>query len=124
MADTIEGLKKELDYKKLWEQEKKKSIHLEAKLTQFEQNGSAKLFYALNRKASEMADMLNKNILSSISIDDPKDKSFERLRIIWNDSAELSAAIKELGITAGVSGDEDKDLAKKPFVDTIAESRK
>jgi hypothetical protein len=29
-----------------------------------------------------------------------------------------------LGISAGVTGDEQKDIAKKPFVETIAESRK
>jgi len=29
-----------------------------------------------------------------------------------------------LGISAGVTGDEQKDIVKKPFVETIAESRK
>ena len=36
----------------------------------------------------------------------------------------LAAAIKELGISAGVTGDEQKDVVKKPFVETIAESRR
>ena len=93
------------------------NIDLEAKLKLYEQNGSAKLFYALNRKANEMADLLNKTNLATLAIDDPKDKTFERLKIIWNDSASISTAIKELG-------DEAKDVMKKPFVDTIAESRK
>jgi hypothetical protein len=57
-------------------------------------------------------------------LDDPKDKTFERLKVIWNDSASISAAIKELGISAGVTGDEQKDVVKKPFVETIAESRR
>mgnify|MGYP003403219044 CR=1 FL=1 len=100
------------------------NIDLEAKLKLYEQNGSAKLFYALNRKANEMADLLNKTNLATLAIDDPKDKTFERLKIIWNDSASISTAIKELGDAAGVTGDEAKDVMKKPFVDTIAESRK
>jgi hypothetical protein len=94
------------------------------KLLLYEQNGAAKLFYALNRKANEMADLLNKTNISHLLLDDPKDKTFERLKVIWNDSASISAAIKELGISAGVTGDENKDVAKKPFVETIAESRK
>jgi hypothetical protein len=97
---------------------------LKHKLLLYEQNGAAKLFYALNRKANEMADLLNKTNISHLLLDDPKDKTFERLKVIWNDSASISAAIKELGISAGVTGDEQKDIVKKPFVETIAESRK
>lgn len=97
---------------------------LKHKLQLYEQNGAAKLFYALNRKANEMADLLNKTNISNLLLDDPKDKTFERLKVIWNDSASISAAIKELGISAGVTGDEQKDVVKKPFVETIAESRK
>jgi hypothetical protein len=36
----------------------------------------------------------------------------------------LSTAIKDLGISAGVTGDEQKDVVKKPFVESIAESRR
>jgi hypothetical protein len=71
-----------------------------------------------------MADLLNKTNISNLLLDDPKDKTFERLKVIWNDSASISAAIKELGISAGVTGDEQKDVVKKPFVETIAESRR
>ena len=97
---------------------------LKHKLSLYEQSGAAKLFYALNRKANEMADLLNKTNISHLLLDDPKDKTFERLKVIWNDSASISAAIKELGISAGVNGDEQKDVVKKPFVETIAESRR
>jgi len=97
---------------------------LRQRVALYEENGAAKLFYALNRKANEMADLLNKTNLSHLLIEDPKDKSFERLRVIWNDSNALAAAIKDLGISAGVTGDEQKDVVKKPFVESIAESRK
>jgi hypothetical protein len=78
----------------------------------------------LNRKANEMADLLNKTNLSHLQLEDKNDKTFERLKILWNDSASISTAIRDLGISAGVTGDEQKDIAKKPFVETIAESRK
>jgi len=71
-----------------------------------------------------MADLLNKTNISNLLLDDPKDKTFERRKVIWNDSASISAAIKEFGISAGVTGYEQKDVVKKPFVETIAESRR
>lgn len=97
---------------------------LKEKLKLYELNGAAKLFYALNRKANEMADLLNKTNLGTLSLDDPKDKTFERLKVIWNDSASISTAIKELGISAGVTGNQVEDETKKIFVNTIADSRK
>jgi hypothetical protein len=97
---------------------------LRQRVALYEENGAAKLFYALNRKANEMADLLNKTNLSHLLLEDPKDKTFERLKAIWNDSSTLSTAIKDLGISAGVTGDEQKDVAKKPFVESIAESRR
>jgi hypothetical protein len=97
---------------------------LKYKLALYENNGAAKLFYSLNRKANEMADLLNKTNLSKLNLDDKNDKTFERLKIVWNDASSLSIAIKSLGDTAGITGDEEKDVARKPFVDTIADSRK
>lgn len=79
------------------------------KLAFFELNGIAKLYFALNRKSNEMADLLNKYNLTTVTLDDPKDKTFERLKIIWNDSSSLAEAIKSLEQTAGITGDEAKD---------------
>jgi hypothetical protein len=96
---------------------------LKAQLALYEQNGAAKLYYSLNRKANEMADLLNKHNLGTMTIDDPKDKTFDRLKVIWNDATGLGTAIKGLGEVAGITGSEDKDVNKKPFNDRIAESR-
>lgn len=79
------------------------------KLAFFELNGIAKLYYSLNRKANEMADLLNKHTLSTLTLEDPKDKTFERLKIIWNDSSSLTEAIKSLEQSAGITGNEEKD---------------
>ena len=94
------------------------------KVILYEQNGSAKLFYSLNRKMNEMADLMNKNNLGTMTIDDPKDKTFDRLKVIWNDAASIAVAVKTLGEVAGITGNEQKDIDKKPFIDTIADSRK
>lgn len=98
---------------------------LKDKLKKYEENGVAKLYYALTRKAWEMADILNKTSLAGVSLDDPKDKTFDRLKVLWNDSASLSTAIETLGKSAGlITGNEEEDVSKTPFVNQIAENRR
>jgi len=97
---------------------------LEAQLALYEQNGAAKLYYSLNRKMNEMADMLNRQSLTTLDLADAKDKSFERIKAVWESAEKVATAIKSLGELAGVTGDEGKDISKKPFVDTIADSRR
>jgi hypothetical protein len=81
----------------------------------YEQNGAAKLFYSLNRKMNEMAEMLNKQSLTSLDLTDPKDKTFERLKVVWNDSASIAIAVKALGDAAGITNDETVDTTKPIF---------
>ena len=97
---------------------------LKEKIRRYEENGAAKLYYALNRKMNEMADMLNKTNLATLDVDDAKSKTFDRLKVIWNDAASIATGVKSLGDLAGVTNDEAKDVARKPFVDTIPEVRK
>ena len=97
---------------------------LKERLKKYEQNGAAKLFYSLNRKMNEMADLMNSKNLKDISVDDPKDKTFDRLKIIWQDAASIALSVDALGKLAKVTGNEEEDINKKPFVDTIAEPRK
>ena len=104
--------------------ESRKIEQLEAQLRKYEENGIAKLYYSLNRKANEMAEVLNANDLKTLDIDDPKSMAFERLKVIWTGASEIAAAVKALGENAGITGDEKKDVEKKPFVETIAEARR
>lgn len=84
-------------------------------INNYEQNGAAKLFYALNRKMNEMADRLNNTDLKTITLDDPKDKTFDRIKVIWNDAASIASAVKVLGETAGITNDEIKDTSNPVF---------
>ena len=88
----------------------------------YEQDGAAKLFYALNRKMGEMADRLNSTDLKTISLDDPKDKTFDRIKVIWNDAASIATAVKTLGETAGITNDEEKDTSARKYQRTSPES--
>jgi hypothetical protein len=108
--------------KKIKELEKQVA-HLQSKNAYYEQDGVGKLYYSLQRKANEMADLLNDNKLTSLMLspDDPKDKTFERLQKVWSDAEGVSNAIKSLGVLAGI-GQEVKDdkkesvqVNRKPF---------
>lgn len=81
----------------------------------YEQNGAAKLFYSLNRKMNEMADLFNKNNLSNIPLDDVKDKSFDRLFKLLEKSEIVSRAVTALGAVAGITNDEEIDTNKSFF---------
>lgn len=96
---------------------------LEAKLKLYEQNGAAKLYYSLQRKMNEMADLMNKTNLANLNLDDKNDKTFERLKVIWADASSIAGAVKALGESAGITGDEKKDVEKKPFNERIALER-
>ena len=96
---------------------------LEQKLKQYEDNGAAKLYYALNRKMNEMADMLNKNSLSEMALEDAKDKSFDRIFKLLEKSETVANSAKTLGVIAGVTGDEKADISRRPFIETVAIKR-
>jgi hypothetical protein len=97
---------------------------LKAKLLKYEQNGAAKLYYSLNRKMNEMADMLNKYNLAEVTVDDAKSKTFDRLKVLWTDAEGIAKGVDALGKLARVTGNEAEDINKKPFVDTIADDRR
>jgi len=111
----------DIDYKKLYEQSQKKIELLEKKIASYEGNGPAKLYYSLNRKQWEMADLLNKENLTDLDIDDPKSKTFDRLKIILKEGSEMGVAVNSLGMALGITGDEDGDV-KRPKRRTTPEA--
>lgn len=95
---------------------------LKAKIALYENDGPAKLFYALNRKSNELADLLNKQSLAALDLTDAKDKSFERLKIAWNEAATIASAIKMLEGITGITNNEDKDSNNPKYRITTPES--
>lgn len=107
---------------------KSKIAKLEQKLSKYEDDGTTKLYYSLNRKANEMADLMNDISLKDLDIDDPKSKSFDRLKVIWQGASEIAISLTQLGQMAGVikvnpSAPNNNVEPSKPFVDTIAIDR-
>lgn len=110
----------EVDYKKLYEEEKKKTVTLQAKLESLELQGKAKLYYSLNRNMSDLSDLLDSIELKNVNMDDPKDKTMERLKLIWASVNPLVATVSLLAESSGITGDEKKDTAnrKGSFLDS------
>lgn len=116
MSDNVEELKSENALLK-------KQLEISENQRKVYENGGAKLYYSLQRKMSEMANALNKYSLESLDMASKSDATFERVFKLLEKSETISAAAKGLGETGGISGDEQKDINKKPFNDRIAESR-
>lgn len=99
----------------------KSNAYLTNKLSYYEQNGSVKLYYSLQRKANEIAELLNANQLTTTMLEDPKDKTFERLQKLWSEAGTITESIKSLEISAGINqeGKESKKesvvINKRPF---------
>ena len=99
----------------------KQIAYLEGKNAYYEQDGIGKLYHALNRKANEMAELLNKTSLTAIDIVDPKIKTFDRLQKIWVDAGTISSSIKALEVLAGINQEAKDDkkeqiqVTRKPF---------
>lgn len=87
-------------------------------------SGAAQLYHALEKKMVEMAQLLNAVNLKSLDITDAKDKSFERLKVLWDSAAKVAEASKSLGQTAGILKQDQLPEDRKPFVETIASDRK
>jgi translation initiation factor 2B subunit (eIF-2B alpha/beta/delta family) len=93
------------------------------KIKAYEKNGPAKLYYALNRKMNEMGDLLNKTNLTNINLEDKESKSFDRLFKLLEKSQVISNAAQAVKGFAGITGDEEMDVNKKPFIETIVQDR-
>lgn len=81
----------------------------------YEQNGAAKLFYAINRKMSEMAALMNRTNLGTIELDDKDSKAFDRLFKLLEKSQVISSAAQTIQGFAGITDDEEKDTQYAKF---------
>lgn len=97
---------------------------LQEKLRMYEQNGPAKLYYSLNRKMNEMGELLNKTNLSNVDLESKDSKEFDRLFKLLEKSQVISSAAQSVKEFAGITGDEEKDTDRKPFIDKLAIDRK
>ena len=103
--------------------EKERGAALEKKFNDLGLRGKAKLYYSLNRNMSDISDMLDKITFSDIKLDDNKDKTMERLKMLWASVKPLAETLNLLEGTSKLSGNENADTEAKNVLE-IAEIRK
>ena len=84
-------------------------------IAKYEENGPAKLYYALSRKSWEIGDLLNSLNYKDIDLDDAKSKTFERLQKLCESATKIAESVKALEGIAGITGNEDRDIRRKPI---------
>jgi 3-deoxy-D-manno-octulosonate 8-phosphate phosphatase KdsC-like HAD superfamily phosphatase len=87
------------------------------------ENGAAKLYYSLQRKMSEMSKIFNSQDLSAIDMASKSDATFERVFKLLEKCEIVSKSAESLGAIAGVTGNEKKDVERRPFIETVATKR-
>lgn len=115
--ESIDSLKKDLQIAN------GKVSALEGKLKAYEGPGKAKMYYSMNRQMSDLADMMNARDLKKVNLDDAADKTMERMKIIWGSVKTISEILPLLRQSGGITDNEAEDLGK-PFIETVAETRK
>jgi len=121
-------MSEELDYKKLYEEEKKKVAVLEKENTLFKTDPTKRGYFSLCRLVNSQIDALNAyDLKSSISGKKSEDATFERMQGIWGKLPEMLTSMSSLKRDLRISTkDEEEYVAEdeKPFIESIAETRK
>lgn len=88
------------------------------------EKGDAKLYYALQRKMTEMSKVFNSQDLSTIDMVSKSDATFDRLFKLLEKCEIISKSAESLGVIAGVTGNEELDAKPRPKItpESIANS--
>lgn len=117
MAESIEDLKKELAL--------------------YKQNGAVGLYYELNKFVNKTVEIMRSTSIEGLLVieDSPKEgdskksnkiddpKKFEKIMALIKNAKEHVNDMMEMKQKFALTGDEKTDKEKKPFVETIAQSR-
>ena len=116
MSETLEELQDKVS--KL-----EKDLAFSESIRSMYENGDAKLYYSLQRKMSEMSKIFNSQDLSAIDMASKSDATFERVFKLLEKCEIVSKSAESLGAIAGVTGNEKKDVERRPFIETVATKR-
>jgi hypothetical protein len=90
------------------------------KIKLYEEDGILGAYYALNRKLNEITKLLNNNDLTQVDMSNKDDGTLERVMKFFNSVGDINDAMKKLKIDNALTGDEDKDRAKrKPLIEEL-----
>jgi hypothetical protein len=90
------------------------------KIKLYEDDGILGAYYALNRKLNEITILLNNNDLTQVDMSNKDDGTLERVMKFFNSVGDINDVMKKLKIDNALTGDEDKDRAKrKPLIEEL-----
>lgn len=120
-------MSEEIDYKKLYESEKKKVAVLEKENNLFKTDPIKKGYFSLCRLVNLQIETLNDyDLSSSIRGKKSEDATFERMQVIWSELPKMITSMnglkRELRVTT--KDEEEYSDEDKPFIESIAETRK
>lgn len=102
----------------------KKINALDQKLATYEKPGAVGLYYELNRFINNTVAYMRNNTIQSIITGDKDDpKKFERTMALIKGAKEHVLDMEEIKQKLKLTGDEDKDKERLPFIETIAKER-
>lgn len=114
------------DYKKLYEDEKKKTELLEKENALFSKDPLKRGYFSLVRISNQTIDILNEFKISTEIGNSPKDdKKYDRVKSLWEGLKPMLLDIKALRSEMKITTkDEEKEADETPFIETLAQTRK
>lgn len=106
------------------EELQKKIAVLENKLLSYQQNGVVGLYYELNRFLNNTVVYMRSHSVQTIISGDKEDpKKFERTMALIKSAKEHVLDLEEIKVKFKLTGNEEADKERLPFIETIAKER-
>lgn len=97
---------------------------LKKEIATYKINGAVGLYYELNRLVNETINYTRTTSISSLLTDGEKgDKKFERTMALIKNAKEHVLDLEEIKVKLNLTGNENKDKEKVPFIETVATKR-
>jgi hypothetical protein len=118
-------MEEEVDYKKLYEAERKKVSILEKENSLLTKDPFKRGYFSLARIVNQQIDILNQvDLKKEIGSNPKEDKQYDRIAGLWVGLKPMLINLKELKSEMKISPkDEDDNDNDIPFIETIAQSR-
>lgn len=97
---------------------------LEEEIASYRVNGAVGLYYELNRLVNDTIKYTrSKSVSSLLSEGEKGDKTFERTMALIKNAKEHVLDMEEIKNKLNLTGNEEKDKEKVPFIETVATKR-
>jgi hypothetical protein len=111
------------DFKKLYEDEKKKVSVLEQRLRLYEEDPERRGYFSLLRTLNQHVDILNKfDLDKEITSNSKEDKIYDRTKSLWEGLAPLIILVKSLKTELRITAEEEEKEKTGRFKATTPES--